>query len=436
MLTSPPVSRLAADALLLFADLRREEFRRLDESGEAYLDYASTALYAESQVRGQAQLLRRVVLGDPGGDGSAARTTAALVEQARASVLTFLDADPREYRVIFTASTTAAVRIVAEGFPFTAASLLLLAADNHECVNAIRSSARAAGARVRQVPLDQMLHLVRAAELLRTRRRGPHLFAFPAQSNFSGVQHPLELIDEAHRRGFSVLLDAAAYVPTNPISLHDIQPDFLCLSFHKLMGLPTGLGALVARRSVMAKLRQRELGTWSDTALPAEEGAVRPLAEDFEDGMPNFLGIAALAPGFELLERLTMIRIREHVRTLTATLLEGLGSLRHRNGAPLVRLYGPPDTRQRGGIVALNVLGDDGRIIPGDAVVSRARSLGVSIRAGCFRNLGAASRAFAFESDRVGASAVRVSLGIANGEAEVLRCLESLASWRDAPTPA
>ena len=47
----------------------------------------------------------------------------------------------------------------------------------------------------------------------------PRLFAFPAQSNFSGVKHPLDLVGDAHRAGWDVLLDAAAFVPTNRLDL-------------------------------------------------------------------------------------------------------------------------------------------------------------------------------------------------------------------------
>jgi len=51
------------------------------------------------------------------------------------------------------------------------------------------------------------------------RAGGANLFAYPAQSNFSGVQHPLEWISQAQTMGWDVLLDAAAFVPTNRLDL-------------------------------------------------------------------------------------------------------------------------------------------------------------------------------------------------------------------------
>jgi len=39
-----------------------------------------------------------------------------------------------------------------------------------------------------------------------------------------------------------VLLDAAAFVPTNPLDLSVVQPDFVVISFYKMFGYPTGVG--------------------------------------------------------------------------------------------------------------------------------------------------------------------------------------------------
>lgn len=64
----------------------------------------------------------------------------------------------------------------------------------------------------------------------------------------STVKHPLEWTNYAHDRGWDVLLDAAAFVPTNRLDLAVVQPDFVCISFHKMFGYPTGVGALLVRR--------------------------------------------------------------------------------------------------------------------------------------------------------------------------------------------
>ena len=58
---------------LFFAELRAAEFGRLDATGQAYLDYTGSGLYAERQVRAHAELLGRSVLGNPHSENPASR---------------------------------------------------------------------------------------------------------------------------------------------------------------------------------------------------------------------------------------------------------------------------------------------------------------------------------------------------------------------------
>ena len=83
-----------------------------------------------------------------------------------------------------------------------------------------------------------------------------NLFAYPAQPSVTGVQHPLDWIQEAHARGRDVLVDCAAFVPTNRLALSSWHPDFVPLSFYKIFGYPTGVGCLLARKTALAKLRR------------------------------------------------------------------------------------------------------------------------------------------------------------------------------------
>jgi selenocysteine lyase/cysteine desulfurase len=79
---------------------------------------------------------------------------------------------------------------------------------------------------------------------------------------------------------------------------------------------------------------------------------------------------------------------------LTGRLLDALGGLRHDNGAPLVRLYGPATTRDRGGTIAFNFLDPAGRIVDERAVARDASAAGISLRTGCFCNPGAGEWVF------------------------------------------
>jgi len=439
-----------------FAALRRREFARLDAQRHCYLDYTGSALYGVSQVRAHMRLLRTGVFGNPHSESSSARASTAIFERARDAVLGFFDVDDSSHVVCFCANASAAIKLVAESYPFGPRRQLLLSADNHNSVNGIREYARAAGAPLRILPLDAGLALDRPEHALaESARDGAGLFAFPAQSNFSGARHPLALVSRARALGFDVLLDCAAFIPSHPLSLRECPADFAALSFYKLFGYPTGLGALVMRRDAMHKLRRPWFagGTVRFASVRADLHRLQDGAEGFEDGTPDFLGIAALPAGFALLEQVGMTRLRAHVARLTEALLDGLMRLRRDDGSPLVRIYGPRRVDARGGAVSFNVLDASGCPLPYATVEAAAREAGISVRGGCFCNPGAAEAAFGVEPARLKrcltlldgeftperfsacagteVGAIRASLGLANNHDDVARLLGLLVGFRE-----
>jgi selenocysteine lyase/cysteine desulfurase len=384
-----------------FDDLRRREFARLDAHDCAYLDYTGSALYAASQLDRHTRLLADGVFGNPHSEHAPSRDSSALIEAARRATLAFFDVDEHTHALCFVANASAAIKLVAESYPFGPRRGLLLAADNHNSVNGLREYARRGDAPVGVLPLDASLRLLEpAARLVDAARHGAGLLAFPAQSNFSGVRHPLTLVDSAQSLGWDVLLDAAAFVPSKRLSLRDCPAQFTALSFYKMFGLPTGVGALIARRDALAKLRRPWFagGTVEYASVQHGHHRLRDGQEGFEDGTPNFLGIAAIPAGLEFLERIGMHRLQRHAETLTSGFLDALAALTHGNGRPLVRIHGPRDDADRGAVVAFNVLRHDGSVIPYAEVEQHARGAGVALRGGCFCNPGAAEAAFGFSA--------------------------------------
>ena len=237
--------------------LRQRDYSRLDCDGHVYLDFTGAGLYATSQIEAHGEVLKNQLLGNPHSSSPASALSTAHVESARSAVLRFFKADPQEYVAVLTPNATGAFKIVAEGFPFGSGSRLLLTFDNHNSVVGMREYARAAGAKTTYVPLtlpDMRIDSGRMLEELELVDPGTNnLLAYPAQSNFSGVQHSLDWIRLARARGWTVMLDAAAYVPTNALDLSTVQPDFVGVSFYKIFGYPTGVGCLLARREALGR---------------------------------------------------------------------------------------------------------------------------------------------------------------------------------------
>ena len=385
--------------------LRTRDYARLDEQGHIYLDYAGGSLYPESLLREHMALLACNVYGNPHSKNLTSLAMTERIEQVRASVLRYFKADPDEYVAIITPNATGALKLIGEAFPFTPKSTYLLTFDNHNSVNGIREFARRRGATVTYIPSVRPAmrvdgYAVQQA-LARANPNAPNLFAYPAQSNFTGVQHSLDWITEAQSHGWEVLLDAAAFAPTNRLDLRRWQPDFVDISFYKMFGYPTGVGCLLARKTALQRLRRPWFagGTVAFSSVLGDGHYLMPGAAGFEDGTVNYLNIPAIGFGLQLLESIGVEVIHKRVRCLTTWLIEHLLALQHSNGRPVIQLYGPANGESRGGIVQVNFLDCQGQMIDCTCVEQRANASHISLRAGCHCNPGARELALGLDKD-------------------------------------
>jgi selenocysteine lyase/cysteine desulfurase len=402
--------------------LRASEYWYLDAEGRVYLDYTGAGLPAQAQLTAHTSRMHGRCFGNPHSVNPASAASTELIERARHAVLAHFNASPDEYVAIFTANASAACRLVGEAYPFGMHGRLVLTSDNHNSVNGIREFARTRGAVTSYVPpkapdLRIGDDAIRAA-LTPARSRG--LFAYPAQSNFSGVRHPLAWIDIAHEQGYDVLLDAAAYVPSHPLDLSRYQPDFVPVSWYKVFGYPTGVGCLIARREALARLQRPWFagGTISAASVAGDWHDLADGETRFEDGTPSFLQVPDVEFGLTFIQNIGLDEISQHVKDLTEHLLGGLGALRHRNGEPMIRVHGPSDTRDRGGTVAFSLLDPHGTLSRVRDIEQAAADAGICVRTGCFCNPGAAEAAFGFTGrdprQMPGGGAVRASVGLAS----------------------
>lgn len=450
-------------------ELRAAEYRYLDEDDHLYLDYTGGGLPAEAQIRAHTQRVTRGCFGNPHSASPTSTASTRLVENARAAVLRYFNAEPGEYTAIFTANATGACRLVGESYPFGPRRRFVHLLDNHNSVNGIREFARSRGSRIDTVGLTGPALRGDSAEVYaalrrpappklrsaRTGRGSAGLFAYPAQSNFTGVQHPLEWVENAHRHGFDVLLDAAAYAPANRIDLSETKPDFMPVSWYKVFGYPTGAGCLVARREALARLERPWFagGTIQAASVTGDWYRLAEGEAAFEDGTLNYLSIPDVEVGLRWLSAIGVETVHTRVRCLTGWLLERLTAARHSTGMPLVRVYGPTTTRARGGTVAFNFLDPAGLVVDERVVARDAAAYRISLRTGCFCNPGAGEAAFdlnreALTSTRLrtatsldgllntigmpSGGAIRVSLGLVSNLADVSRFLEfAFATYLD-----
>lgn len=151
--------------------------------------------------------------------------------------------------------------------------------DNHTSVLGMREYAPS----FKCVKLNEAFHIFSkdcSRNTGETKTSTDSLFVYPAQSNFSGTKYPFSWIEKVHKGALNtganwyVALDAASYVSTNQLDLSRHKPDFISVSFYKMFGYPTGLGALIVKNSSQGLLNKRYFGGGTVFMVQASEDIV------------------------------------------------------------------------------------------------------------------------------------------------------------------
>lgn len=403
-----------------------------------YLDHAGATLYADSQIRAVMENLHETLYGNPHSQSDSSISSSNAVACARQEVLRFFNAPAGEYSCVFTSGATAALKIVGETFPWSSKSHYLYTMENHNSVLGIREYALAVGATAHAVDIRPAAYGRECSaldncdiwdfklkppqrrtsqDLMGEETEGPvyNLFAFPSECNFSGEKFSLDLVKYIQGGGhmdrslgeWMVLIDAAKGCGTSPFDLSKYPADFVAISFYKIFGYPTGVGALLVRNDTAGKLQKKYFGGGTVAASVADVDFVQKrknVEQWLEDGTVPFLGIVALQHGFATVNKIGFCNIMMHVGCLAKFTASKLSTLRHENGKIVCILYGKHepsndhsvshwgDNCSQGSIVTFNLKHSDGTWVGYREVEKLASLNGIHLRTGCFCNPGACSK--------------------------------------------
>lgn len=373
--------------------------------GTHYLDHAGTTLYSQQQIADLANDLQSNIYSNP----HTSKETEDIIDQVRYLILEHFNAPPDEYSVIFNRGATDGLKTIAECFDFYSSSN---PPADPSPVGAFRflRSCHTSVLGMREVvntrnisPVEEQVYL--EVDKWATSVTAPSLFILPGQCNYNGYRYTLPTLPS----NWYTCLDAAALVATSPLCLQTIHPDFVTISFYKMFGHPTGLGALLVSKRGAERIKKQYYG--GGTILLATTGSSghhvkRPnLSDQFEDGTLPFLSIIALLHGFNTIKRLvppsakltTMERIQRHTQDLIKYFYSRLTGMKYSNGRSLVKIHlggdGTYQDDRQGSVLNFTVLHSDGSYVGHAEFDCMAQLHGVRVRVGCCCNPGACQKA-------------------------------------------
>ncbi len=209
-----------------------------------YLDYNATTPVAPEAARVLSRYLKED-FGNPGSDYALGRRAKEAVTRARGQVAALLDCRPEE--IVFTGSATEANNTVLKGVArHFGQGHIITSATEHPSVLAPVRFLQSQGFEVTILPVDGAGRLDPDA-LRRALTPRTILISVMHANNETGTLQPLpEIARLAREAGVLCHTDAAQSVGKIPVSVADLQVDFLTVAGHKLYA-PKGVGALYVR---------------------------------------------------------------------------------------------------------------------------------------------------------------------------------------------
>ncbi|MEZ3178445.1 aminotransferase class V-fold PLP-dependent enzyme [Streptomyces pimonensis] len=279
------------------------------------------------------------------GAGHLSRLSTDLFENARRTVAEFLDCrtgdGPGEARsgkggggrregdqVVFTRSTTDSLNLLAAALP-DGCEVFVFETEHHASLLPWRN-ARVTCLEAPRSPRQAVEDLERA--LADRDPYGSALVCVTGASNVTGELWPVrELAAAAHAHGARIVLDAAQLVPHHPVSVRDLDVDWVAFSGHKLYA-PFGSGVLAGRADWLREAEpylagggaSRTVTRRADGGVDVEwhEGAAR-----HEAGSPNVIGAHAVASACKALTEAGFDALAAREEELIRAVREGLADV-------------------------------------------------------------------------------------------------------------
>ena len=395
----------------------REDFPILQQTVNGkpliYLDSAATTQKPEAVIQAMDEYYHKYNANVHRGVYTLAEEATARYEGARKKIQKFINA--KSYReIVYTRNTTESINLVAYAWGrkniHAGDEIVTTLLEHHSNIVPWQLLAQEKNAVLKFIDVDEN-GLLRGEQIETLITERTKLVAATMASNVTGTLTPIkQIIDRAHAVGAVCVVDAAQSVPHMPVDVQSLEADFLAFSGHKMLG--PFVGILYGKRALLEAMDPFLGGGDMIREVFMDHSTWNELPWKFEAGTPAIMEGIAMGAAVDYLNALGMDNVRAHERELAAYALDKM------RGVDGVRIVGPLDADQRGGVIAFAVP----EVHPHDVAQIFDRE-GICVRAGhhCAMPL----------HEHYGlAATTRASFYVYNAPEEIDKLVETLAKVR------
>ncbi len=294
-------------------------------------------------------------------------------EEARAEVARFINAKSSA-EIIFTRNATESLNLAAYSLCHAVLKpddeILISVMEHHSNMLPWREMAGRIGAKVRYIECDSKGEVT--PEMLESAVNDKtRIICHTQMSNVFGREYDVKAFAEiAHRNNAYFVCDGSQSVPHIPVSVQDLDVDFLAFSGHKMFA-PMGIGVLYGKRELLDIMPPFLHGGEMIEYVTLETVTYADVPHKFEAGTVNVGGAVGLREAIHFMERFGLKEIGKREEFLTRYTMERMADI------PNVHILGAKEPEKHHGIITFVIDG----VHPHD-VAEIFNSENIAVRAG------------------------------------------------------
>ena len=352
----------------------KSDFPILQNKNITYLDSGATTQKPRQVLETIENFYEKYNANPHRGAYSLSMEATQIYESTREKIADFINAKYKE-EIIFTKNATESLNLIAYSYGIENVkkddSILISIMEHHSNLVIWQKVSKATGSNLEYMYINKDFEIP-DEEIEKKITNKTKIVSISHVSNVLGTKNNVKkIIEQAHKVGAIVIVDAAQSVPHMKIDVQDLDADFLVFSGHKMLA-PLGIGILYGKKEILEKMSPFLMGGDMIEYVHEQETTFAPLPNKFEAGTQNVEGVVGLGAAIDYIQNIGYENIEKSEKELLSYARQELSKL------PYLKLYLTPNIENHaGGVISFNIEG----VHPHD-VASILDSEGVCVRSG------------------------------------------------------